>query len=80
MIKLHEVGGTSEADLLKDADSISYFEVNAPQHIEKFGKPLGKEKLMTKYNFMFNRITNEKARQICEKWYNKLIRKAEKEL
>lgn len=77
MVRLHEVGGTEEADLIKDADSISYFEVNAPKHIEKFGKPLGKEKLMTKYKFMFNRITNPKAKDICREWYTKLVKEAE---
>ena len=80
MIRLHEVGGTKEADLIKDADSISYFEVNAPKHIEKFGKPLGKEKLLTKYNFMYNRITSRKAKEICKEWYTKLIREAEEKL
>ncbi len=80
MVRLHEVGGTEEADLIKDADSISYFEVNAPKHIEKFGKPLGKAKLMTKYDFMFNRITSKKAKEICQEWYNQFVKEAEEKL
>lgn len=30
LVRHHETGGTDRADLLKDADSISYFEVNLP--------------------------------------------------
>ncbi len=74
MVRLHEVGGTSEADLIKDADSISYFEVNALKHIEKFGKPLGKDKLQVKYDFMFNRISNTKAKKIAEPMYKKVMK------
>jgi len=74
MVKLHEVGGTTEADLIKDADSLSYFEKNAPRHIEKFGKPLGKEKLRRKYNFMFNRITSSKAKKIAKPMYDKAMK------
>lgn len=74
MVRLHEVGGTSEADLIKDADSISYFEVNAPRHIEKFGKPLGKEKLRKKYDFMFNRISSSRAKKIAEPMYKKVMK------
>ena len=30
LVRLHEFGGTPEADILKDADGISFFEVNLP--------------------------------------------------
>jgi len=30
LVRHHEIGGTDRVDLLKDADSISYFEVNLP--------------------------------------------------
>ena len=73
MIKFHEVGGTFESDLIKDADSISYFENNAPNHIEKFGRILGKEKTRVKYDFMFNRITSFKAKDIARPMYKKAI-------
>lgn len=73
MVRLHETGGTPEADLIKDADSISYFEVNAPKHVEKFGKPLGKAKVRAKYGFMFSRITSPKARKIAEPLYRKAV-------
>jgi len=73
MVRYHEVGGSPESDLIKDADSISYLEVNAPKHVEKFGKMFGKKKTKTKFDFMFNRITSEKARKIAEPMYEKVV-------
>ena len=37
LVVRHEVGGDYRADLLKDADSISYFEVNLPFYHEREG-------------------------------------------
>ena len=73
MVRLHEAGGMPEAEWIKDADSISYFEVNAPKHIEKFGKPLGKAKVRRKYDFMFERMTHPEARKIAFPMYRKVM-------
>ena len=32
LVRHHEIGGTDQVDLLKDADSISYFDVNLPHY------------------------------------------------
>ena len=37
LVTRHEVGGDYGSDLLKDADSISYFEVNVPFYYEREG-------------------------------------------
>lgn len=37
LVVRHEVGGDYRSDLLKDADSISYFEVNMPFYYEREG-------------------------------------------
>jgi len=37
LVMLHEVGGDPRSDLLKDADSISYFEVNMPLYFQREG-------------------------------------------
>ncbi len=37
LVELHEVGGTEDADILKDADSISFFEVNVPFYLKREG-------------------------------------------
>jgi len=37
LVTLHEVGGDPRSDLLKDADSISYFDVNMPLYYQREG-------------------------------------------
>jgi len=37
LVALHETGGDPASDLLKDADSISYFEVNMPRYYQREG-------------------------------------------
>ena len=37
LVRQHEVGGDERCDLLKDADSISYFEVNLPLYFKREG-------------------------------------------
>jgi len=38
LVTLHEVGGDPRSDQLKDADSISYFEVNIPWYYQREGR------------------------------------------
>tara|TARA_B100000315_G_C14575993_1_gene587919 strand:- start:2279 stop:2866 length:588 start_codon:yes stop_codon:yes gene_type:complete len=37
LVEVHEVGGDPSSDLLKDADSVSYFDVNLPLYYEREG-------------------------------------------
>jgi len=37
LVEHHEIGGDPRSDLLKDADSISYFEVNMPLYLQREG-------------------------------------------
>ena len=37
LVELHEVGGDPRSDLLKDADSISFFDVNLPYYFKREG-------------------------------------------
>lgn len=37
LVELHETGGNIQADLLRDADSISYFDVNLPLYYQREG-------------------------------------------
>ena len=37
LVKAHEIGGDLDADILKDADSISYFDVNLPLYYQREG-------------------------------------------
>jgi hypothetical protein len=37
LVTLHEIGGDPRSDLLKDADSVSFFEVNMPLYYQREG-------------------------------------------
>ncbi len=73
LVRTHEKGGTPDADILRDADSISYIEVNAPRHVKEslFG---GSEGQREKLDFMFNRITSKKAKELARPMYEKVIK------
>lgn len=73
LVSKHEEGGNPDQNLLKDADSISFFENNIPIFLN-MAKKIGKEKVKQKFDWMYNRITSEKARKIVKKWYNKAIK------
>lgn len=73
MISKHEIGGDEESDLIKDADSISYLEVNAPKHAKKLVPSLGKDKVKRKFSWMFERISSKKAKQIAKPFYENAI-------
>ncbi len=72
LIMQHEWGGNEDQNILKDADSISFFEVNAPGFFQRHPE-MGKEKIRAKFDWMFERISSEKARQIAEPMYRKAI-------
>lgn len=73
LITHHEEGGDDEQNLLKDADSISFFENDIPTFLTKVVAEIGREKVKKKFDWMYGRITSAKAKQIVKKWYGKAI-------
>jgi hypothetical protein len=71
-VKLQEEGNDDQK-LLKDADSVSFFETNVSLFLGEKIKVDGKEKVNQKFNWMFNRITSDKAKQIAQPMYEKAI-------
>ena len=53
LVILHEVGGDPRSDMLKDADSISYFEVNLPLYYQREGR----EKTIRRCNWGYRRLS-----------------------
>jgi hypothetical protein len=74
IISRHEVGGDKESDLIKDADSISYLEVNAKKHIKRLIPIYGKPKVENKVKWMFNRISSKEAKNLAKPFYDKAIK------
>jgi len=73
LVSRHEEGGNDDQNLLKDADSVSFFETNVPLFLDKKSLEIGKEKVKEKFDWMYNRITSEKAKQIAQPMYEKAI-------
>jgi len=74
LVSRHEEGGNDDQNLLKDADSVSFFETNISLFLTKHVQDVGKEKVREKFDWMYNRITSEKAKQIARPWYEEAIK------
>ncbi len=61
LVEVHEVGGDPRSDLLKDADSISYFDVNLPLYYQREGWAETKRRSLWGY-----RRLSARARKIVE--------------
>jgi hypothetical protein len=77
LVSRHEEGGTKGQNILKDADSISFFENNINHFLEVKVKQLGKEKIKQKFEWMYNRISSDKAKDICHSWYEDALKRLE---
>lgn len=62
LIENHECGGDKEADILKSADSLAYFEYNIPVYL----KMNGEQRAIEKCKFMYERLS-EDAKKLVKK-------------
>ena len=75
LVSKHEIGGNDDQNLLKDADSISFFETNVDYFVSMAVSEIGKEKVKDKFDWTFNRITSDKAKQFAQQLYQEAIKK-----
>jgi len=76
LISKHESGGSTQQNILKDADSISYFETNALKHLNFIvAKKFSIHNVKDKNNWMYNRITSPKTKQNAKPLYQKAKQK-----
>lgn len=75
LVRVHEVGGDSDADLLQAADSLSYLEVNGglPAKWAAEGR-CSLERGLDQHRWMFERIRLERARPLAEPLYGRVVR------
>lgn len=71
LISKHEVGGNIDQDLLKDADSMSFFETNVEHFVTEKVKEYGIEKVTEKLDWMFERISSDRASEITRPLYER---------
>ncbi len=62
LVENHEFGGDEESDILKDADSLAYFEYNIPFYLKRNGE----ERTKAKIQFMYKRLS-DKAKELVNK-------------
>ncbi len=62
LVALHEIGGDPRSNLLKDVDSISYFEVNMPLYLDREGC----EETLRRCIWGYNRLSIE-MQMLCNK-------------
>lgn len=77
LIEKHEQGGDDLQNLLKDADSVSFFETNAKDFVEKKALIEGYERVRAKLDWMFDRITSNIAKKAADPLYRKWIKELE---
>lgn len=71
LVRHHETGGTDQIDILKDADSISYFEVNLPLYFVRNNLKETKRRCLWGYK----RLSNQGKKIVAELNYqNKEIK------
>ena len=61
LVEKHEIGGDTRSDLLKDADSISYFSVNMPLYFQREGY----EETLKRCIWGYQRLSS-KMREVCQ--------------
>ena len=76
LISKHEVGGDADQNLLKDADSLSFVENNSQIFISRLDT-LGYEAVREKFDWMYNRISDPKAKEIATPFYEKMMKELE---
>ena len=69
LISRHEEGGTDEQNLLRDADSVSFFENNCDYFLRVLAAKEGPAAVRAKFAWMYKRIGSEPARRIARPWY-----------
>ena len=74
LISKHEVGGTDDQNVLKDADSLSFFETKKEALQRLLDEGRDRDDVKSKLDWMFKRITSHKAKEIARPMYEKMLK------
>jgi hypothetical protein len=75
LVENHEIGGNEDQNVIKDADSISYFENNIDYFVETKAKEIGKDRVKEKFDWMYERMSSDRAKRIASKWYKDALKR-----
>ena len=79
LISRDEFGGNREQDVVKDADSLSFLENNVENFLDYSGNKFRKKDIEEKFDWMYNRISSEEAKEIAKPWYIEAKKNLEKQ-
>jgi hypothetical protein len=83
LIRVHEYGGSPEANLLQAADSLSFLEVNIPIFLRSIPKDDTENKradVRAKFDWMYERIQIPEARELAAPLHTDAIERLERYL
>jgi hypothetical protein len=79
LIVTHEIGGDDEQNKIKDADSLSFLEIQVKKFLKKVeAGELTKENVRVKFDWMYERISSSEAKEYAKPLYEKAISKLKK--
>jgi hypothetical protein len=78
LVSNHETGGDFDSNILKDADSVSFFKNNSKHFIEVKTVESSVKKVLKKLQWMYNRISFNEAKEAASPYYRDAVLKLEK--
>jgi len=74
-VEKHEVGGDGGQNMVKDADSLGFFDRDLHDFINRhLAKGTDKDKLREKFDWMYDRITSPHAKALAKPMYDEAIK------
>jgi len=75
LVMCHEVGGDNDQNIIKDADSLGFFDRDMDGFIKKhLGRGTSLELIRQKIVWMYDRISDDNTRHLAEPMYNEALR------
>lgn len=75
LVARHEEGGDDDQNLIKDIDSMAFFEYGVPRFLlGSYWQKIDKTIIKKKIEWMYNRITSEKVKEMVRNSYKKAIK------
>jgi len=75
LVEKHEVGGDDGQNMVKDADSLGFFDRDLHDFINRhLAKGSDKDKIREKFDWMYDRITSSHAKAFAKPMYDEAIR------
>lgn len=73
LIISHESGGDREQNLIRDADSLSFLEINALFFLSRIPQELSKQEVKEKFDYMYQRVNSNKVKEMVKPFYEKAL-------